>query len=115
MTSTPVRRDIIKVVVTGEEAAAIKEKAGAARLSLSSYLRTLALGWTPKSTLDHQAVLALAKTNADLGRLGGLLKLWLSDMPNLGTSTVDVRRVLHEIEGQQAILREITARLSRRP
>jgi hypothetical protein len=72
MTSTPARRNvIIKVVVTATEAAEIKENAGAARLPLSPYLRTLGLGWTPKSTLDYQAVLELGKVNADLGRLGG--------------------------------------------
>lgn len=29
--------------------------------------------------MDYKAVLDLVKVNADLGRLGGLLKLWLSD------------------------------------
>jgi hypothetical protein len=32
----------------------------------------------PKSVYDLEAVEQLAKVGADLGRLGGLLKLWLS-------------------------------------
>jgi hypothetical protein len=112
MTSTQARRNvIIKVVVTATEAAEIKENAGAARLPLSPYLRTLGLGWTPKSTLDYQAVLELGKVNADLGRLGGLLKLWLSERANQGAPAADVRRVLREIEDRQTVLRQIIGRL----
>jgi hypothetical protein len=112
MPHIPARRNvIIKVVVTAAEAAEIKEKAGAARLPLSPYLRTLGLGWTPKSTLNYQALLELGKVNADLGRLGGLLKLWLSERANHGAPAADVRRVLREIEDLQMQFRRIADRL----
>ncbi len=55
------------------------------------------------SILDHKAVLALLKVNADQGRLGGLLKLWLSGGHTGPTSAAEVRRLLHDIESTQKI------------
>jgi hypothetical protein len=101
----------LKVSVTEAERDRIHELAAITRLSVSSYLRTLGLGWEPRSTLDHQAVLALAKVNADQGRLGGLLKLWLSERPGQGASTFEVRRLLGEIETAQARLAKLMERL----
>jgi hypothetical protein len=99
------REPFIKVVASAAERAEIKRLAGAARMSVSAYLRTLGLSWIPKSTLDCQAVLALARINADQGRLGGLLKMWLSERPGEGAPTIDVRRLLKEIEDTQVELR----------
>ena len=105
------RRRPLRVVVSASERARIAERAAAARLSVSAYLRNLGTGWEPKSTLDHQAILALAKVNADQGRLGGLLKLWLSERPGQGASAVEVRRLLGEIEAAQTGLRKLMERL----
>jgi hypothetical protein len=105
------RRRPLRVVVSASERAKIVEFAATARLSVSAYLRNLGVGWAPKSTLDAQAVLALAKVNADQGRLGGLLKLWLSEKPGQGASVADVRRLLREIEATQAELRKLVGRL----
>jgi hypothetical protein len=80
-------------------------------LSLSSYLRGSGLGYQPKSILDLRAVEDLAGVNADQGRLGGLLKLWLSTRPGEGAPTTDVRRLLREIEDTQARLRRLVQRL----
>ena len=71
--STPV-----KVWVTPAEKAAIAEKAAAHSMSASRYLRALGLALPMQSTIDHRAVLDLLKINADLGRLGGLMKMWLT-------------------------------------
>lgn len=106
-----IREPVIKVVASAAERAEIKRLADAARLPLSAYLRTLGLNWQPKSTLDHQAVLALAKVNADQGRLGGLLKLWLSERPNQGAPATEVRRLLKEIEDAQAEIQSLIERL----
>ncbi len=57
--------------------------------------------------LDTQAISNLLKALADLGRLGGLLKLWLSERPGQGASTVDVRRLLRQIEAHQMQLKGI--------
>jgi hypothetical protein len=47
-------------------------------MSASGYLRALGLELAIESTIDQRAVLDLLKINADLGRLGGLIKMWLS-------------------------------------
>jgi len=105
------RRARVKVSLSASERAAVEERAVATGRSLSALLRDAALGIEPKSILDLQAVQALVKVNADQGRLGGLLKLWLSDRPGDGASTSDVRRLLREIEETQITLRKLVQRL----
>jgi hypothetical protein len=68
----------IKVWVTPEEKAAIAAKADAHSLSASGYLRRLGLALPVESSIDQRAILDLVKINADLGRLGGLIKMWLT-------------------------------------
>ncbi len=99
---SPVDREHpLKTFVSPEERLAIESKAQAAGLTVSSYLRNAALSRPISSTADQQAFLGLLKVNADLGRLGGLLKLWLSTKAGHGARAVDVRRLLHEIEETQ--------------
>ena len=69
----------LRVPVEVEEGEVIKEQAEKCGLSAAEYLRKLGLGYEPTSIVDNQKVNELAKINGDLGRLGGLLKLWLSD------------------------------------
>jgi hypothetical protein len=79
--SPSTRRDSppIKVWVLPVEKASIEAAAASHSMSSSNYLRTLGLGYPITSTIDQKAVLELMKINADLGRLGGLLKMWLSN------------------------------------
>ncbi len=79
--TTP-RRNIepICVWVNEEEREAIIANAKACGLSASAYARNLALGHSPPTILDLKEVGNLMATRADLGRLGGLFKMWLSDM-----------------------------------
>ena len=86
-------------------------RAAAAGLSVSANLRNLGLGVKPHSTLDHQAVLSLMKVNADQGRLGGLLKLWLTREPVTPVQGIEIRKLLSEIESCQERLKAIIARL----
>jgi len=55
----------------------IKEKASNTGLSSSAYLRNLGMNYPIKSVVDQRALSELVKSKADLGRLGGLFKLWL--------------------------------------
>jgi hypothetical protein len=92
-------------VLPGEEQI-IKENAANVSLTVAEYLRRLSLGYVVKSTLDSQYVLQLVKVNADQGRLGGLLKLWLTDDPKLATcgsawTPGVVRALLKRIEANQ--------------
>lgn len=80
--STPV-----KVWVTPVEKAEIGKKAAAHSLSASAYLRRLGLALPVESTVDQTAVLELVKINADLGRLGGLIKMWLTSNDSFLTAS----------------------------
>jgi hypothetical protein len=92
-------------VLPGEEAL-IKENAARASLTVAEYLRRLSLGHVIKGTIDSENVLKLVKINADQGRLGGLLKLWLTDDPKLALANIAwtpaiVRALLKRIEANQ--------------
>ena len=69
----------IKVYCTNDEKHEITLQAKAAGLSVSSYLLNVGLGYQISGILDQQRVSDMAKINADLGRLGGLLKMWLTN------------------------------------
>lgn len=75
-----VKRDKkLRVPVLPKEEIMIKAKASEAGLTIAEYLRNLGLGYTVPSVIDNRQVDALLKINADLGRLGGLIKLWLTN------------------------------------
>jgi len=104
------RHRILKVRVTETEEAEIKENAKMCSLPVSGYLRNLGLNYSPSSTLDADHVLALAKVNGDQGRLGGLLKMWLTNderlSPEFGSK---IDSLLAEIEKtQEELLRVVT-------
>src|SRR3982074_3828347 len=61
-----------------EEKAELAAQAGGQSLSASGYLRRLGLALRVESTIDQRAILDLVKINADLGRVGGLIKMWLT-------------------------------------
>lgn len=67
------------VHVLPDEKTAIQQQAALAGLSVAAYLRNVALGYEITSVLDYQHVNDLVRVNGDLGRLGGLLKLWLTN------------------------------------
>lgn len=74
------RRDKkLRVPVLPREERAIKSKAQECGLTVAEYLRNLGLGYNVPSVIDNRQVDSLLKINADLGRLGGLIKLWLTD------------------------------------
>lgn len=96
----------LRVPVLPDEEALIKENAARASLTVAEYLRRLSLGHVIKGTIDSENVLKLVKINADQGRLGGLLKLWLTDAPKLALANIAwtpavVRALLKRIEANQ--------------
>lgn len=111
MTQTGDRLKPIKVYVTESERAAIEVNASACAVTVSAYLRTLGSGYEPKSMLGQKAILSLIGVVADQGRLGGLLKLWLTERPDGGALTLEVRRLLRQIEGVQENLRAVVKEL----
>jgi hypothetical protein len=92
----------IKVYCLPCERLQIEANAHAAGLSLSTYLLQIGIGYRIRGMLDHQRVDELARINGDLGRLGGLLKLWLQD--DARTAVLDeatLRAALARIEATQ--------------
>lgn len=77
------REKQLRVPVYPDEERQIKEQAAAAGCSIAEYLRRVSLGYEIKSVIDQEHIIELAKINGDLGRIGGLLKLWLTDDPKL--------------------------------
>lgn len=73
------RNKVLRIPVLPEEERVIKAKAYEAGLTVAEYLRNLGLGYSVTSIIDNRQVDALLKINADLGRLGGLIKLWLTN------------------------------------
>jgi hypothetical protein len=75
----PTKKPHIKAYVSPEEYELVAGQAARASLSISAFVKAVCLGYEVKSTIDQDAVLALAKINADLGRLGGLFKQALAE------------------------------------
>jgi hypothetical protein len=85
-----------------EEKARIEANAKAAGMSVARFLREVGQGYRVKSVVDYQQVRALARINGDLGRLGGLLKLWLSnDERTAQFDEATLRALLSKIESTQ--------------
>lgn len=100
---------IVKVRLSPEERESLVELGAQCQKSVPELLRAGGLGIRVKSVVDHKAVLALLKVDADLRRLGGLLKLWLSDDESLGRGDVSARQVrdlLNELNAAQRELRQ---------
>ena len=85
------RRQHLRVPVFPEEKDEIEANAKRAGLSVARYLREVGMGYQIKGVMDYHHVRELVRVNGDLGRLGGLLKLWLTDdvrVARVGTATI---------------------------
>ena len=97
----------IKVYCLPEERQRIERNAARVGLTLSSYLLTLGQGYEPRGVVDGEKIEELMRINADLGRLGGLLKLWLTNderTARFGDATI--RALLSKIEDTQGAMKE---------
>ena len=102
------RKKTLRVCVNGVEKAAIESRQQQTNAgSTSNYLRSLGLGYEPECKLDKMTVLQLAKVNADQGRLGGLLKMLLSNKERHSSDNrKKILKLLGDIElTQQRLLR----------
>lgn len=102
----------LRVPVLPDEESEIKRLAAAANKTVAEYLRNVGLGYEVRGILDNRRVEDMLRINGDLGRLGGLLKLWLTNderTREFGESTI--RALLAKIEGTQdamhAVIREV--------
>jgi hypothetical protein len=99
--------------VSDDERAEIERLANVAGMSVSAYLRTAGLNHPIRSTFDYDAVRELAQVAGDLGRLGGLLKLWLTEKKGLGQGVrpIDVERLLRDTRALQNDIRNMMGRV----
>lgn len=98
----------VKVYCLPDEKARLESAARAVGMSVSAYLLNVGLGYQVRGILDNKRVEELARINGDLGRLGGLLKLWLSDdvrTRQFGGATL--LAVLSKIESTQDRMHEL--------
>lgn len=94
---------LLPVVVSPDEKATIDANAAAAGMSASRYLRTLGLGYEPAALVQDSADMAtLVQIHGDQGRLGGLLKMWLTDRAKYNsTQEVTIHKLMEDIATAQ--------------
>ncbi len=108
----PSKKAVLKTYLTPAEYEKILEYADKTGLSLSTFAKRVCLGLPVPSLENQQARRELLNVNADLGRLGGLFKLCLSEKEGpLVALHQGVRRVLQEIEARQRELKVAVARI----
>jgi hypothetical protein len=108
----------LRVPVFEEEAAVIEHQAKSVGLSIAAYLRAVGQGYQPRAIVERERIHDMLRVNGDLGRLGGLLKLWLSDDSKLrGFDQGQVRQAvlgaLRRVDQTQDDLRAVIARALR--
>lgn len=99
----------IKVFVTPEERAKIEGKAQAANLSLSAYLRALALNHKMRSRLDLKAV-------ADLAKASGVLESYMKTLQVLqknGLGSFQMEEKINELKELQTEIHDAMGRVIR--
>jgi hypothetical protein len=102
----------VRSYLTAEEYAAIKKVAHSAGISVSHFIREVALGHQVKTFEHEEFKLELMKTRADLGRLGGLLKMALAQASlEKDCNPENLRGLLAEIWHCQNALKEAVTRL----
>jgi|TARA_R110000772_G_scaffold268526_1_gene395923 hypothetical protein len=101
----PTIRKRLRVYVTAEEEISIKGKADQVGLSISQFLLRLGMNYAMPKAEDFSAwrgIQDLLKVNADLARLGNLLKLAIDERPDQGK---DFARLMGEIDKTQKALK----------
>lgn len=73
------RDKLLTIRVTEEELEKLHRQAKNTGMKLSMYLRSIGLNYPINSIVDQVSLNELMKTRGDLGRMGGLLKMWLTN------------------------------------
>ena len=110
------RTKLLQVRLTPDEHRAVTSSAQACGVSAATFVRAVALGEKLKVVADQRALLELLRLRADMGRVGGLLKLWLTneerfDKEKEGVGVREVRDVLSRIESTESQIRAVVERL----
>lgn len=106
------RTRIVPVRMSADERAAIVDAAAASSLAPSTFMREVALGHRPRSTIDQQAIHRLALLHGDLGRVGGLLRMWLTNDERVAfAEALDVPGAVDDIRSLQAAIADAVRNL----
>ena len=102
----------IKVYCLPGEKQQIEAQARQAGMSAARFLREIGQGYQITGVVDCQQVRELARINGDLGRLGGLIKLWLTQDQRARAFGEDtIRAVLSRIEATQDQMADVMTRI----
>ena len=101
----------VRAYLSAEEYAAVQKMAHNAGPSVSRFLRDVSLGVQIRSFEYEDFKLELLKTRAELGRLGGLLKLALTRPEDSGLAALELRDLLAQIGQGQKSIKEAVERL----
>jgi len=97
--------------LTPKEEAELAERANTTGLSRSAYLRNVGLNHPIRSVVELKAVADLAKVNGDLGRVAGLLKLWLGEKRGQGARPIEVETMMQDIRKLQGQVHQIMGQI----
>ncbi|WHF58043.1 conjugal transfer transcriptional regulator TraJ (plasmid) [Shewanella xiamenensis] len=104
----------LKVYCLPEEKALIEANAKTTGKSVSSFLLAVGQGYQVTGIVDAEQVCEMAKISGNLGRLGGLLKWWLTDDARVANFTPEtIRTVLSKIEDTQNELGAVMSKVIR--
>jgi len=102
----------IRARVSEHEYNHIKLKAQNMGLPLSAYIRNISMNYPIKSVVDQNALNILVTTKADMARVGGLLKMALTNNAPLGyRSPKEIESLLQDIEDKAEKLLNISEKL----
>ncbi len=107
------RSERVEVWLTPKEAADLADMVNRTGMSKSAFLRAVALSQPIRSILDLQAMAELAKIHGDLGRVAGLLKLWLAEKRGQSAQPVDVEVMMRDFRRLQGQASELMGRVMR--
>lgn len=101
-------RSPIKVYCLPEERAAIEENARDTGLPTGVFLRVVGQGYRVTGIVDNERMAELTQISGDLGRLGGLLKMWLSDDARMKPFGEDhIRALLSKIDSLRGEMKTV--------
>ena len=110
------RNSLLQVRVSEEELSLIAGRANACGITCSGYLRQLGMGFLPTSKLDRTSIREICGVAGNLGRLGGLQKLWLSMKRNDSAAHLDsvsIRSIDALWNDLQACVRTLKERIAK--
>ena len=98
--------------VNDEDLKNIEQNAKECALSRSKYLRQVALGTVPRSKFDKQVAHELYLLHGDIGRVGGLLKWWLTKDEDFRThQNLNINQLVLEIKQLKKSINHLIERL----